>query len=130
VYSYERNPDFAKGAAENVKRSGLENIIITNKDFSTCKEKNADVVTLDMQEPNIKKASNILKPGGWLCIFCLHMEQVQNMCKQLEDMDFTRPMIVENILRNWQCQIGSKTYTRPKTQMLGHTGFLVFSRKL
>lgn len=130
VYTYERNPDFAKRAQENIKKSGLKNIILTNKDFSACKEKNADIVTLDMKEPDLKKAKNILKAGGWLAVFCLHMEQVQKVCKQLDSLKFTRPTIIENIYRNWQCEIGDRTYTRPKTQMLGHTGFLVFSRKL
>ena len=129
VYTYERNEDFAKRASENIKRSGLKNIKITNADFSKCKEKNVDIVTLDMQEPNIKKARLILKPGGWIAVFCLHMEQVQNVCTQLEP-GFTQPTIVENIYRPWQCQIGDKTYTRPKTQMLGHTGILVFARKI
>lgn len=130
VYTYERNEDFAKKAQENIERSGLKNIKMTNKDFSACKEKNVDVVTLDMKEPNLTKAKSILKSGGWVSVFCLHMEQIQNVCNQLFELNFTRPTIIENIYRPWQCEIGDHTYTRPKTQMLGHTGFLVFARKL
>ncbi len=130
VYTYENRKEFYEIAKNNIKNSGLKNIIAKNSDITKgIKEKDIDMVTLDMKEPErvIKHAYKKLKKGGWLVVYSLHIEQVRKVWKELKKHKFGKMKILENIQREWQ--IEGNTFTRPKTRMLGHTGFLVFARK-
>ena len=131
VYTYEKEKRFYNIAKKNIKNSGLKNIKIKNSDITKgIKEKNLDMVTLDMKNPEkvIKHAYKNLKSGGWLVIYSMHIEQIQRVWKELKKYDFKKPRILENIQREWQ--IEGRTFTRPKTHMLAHTGFLTFVRKI
>ena len=57
----------------------------------------------------------------------MHIEQIQKVWKELRKYEFGKVSVLENLVREWQ--IEGLTFTRPKTQMLGHTGFLTFIRK-
>lgn len=127
VYTYEIREDFYKIAKENIKNSGLKNIKIYNKDITKgIKEKKVDLVTLDMKGPEraIKHAYNALKPGGFLVVYSMHIEEVLAVIKELRKHSFY-VNVLENIQREWQ-SFGDAT--RPKTH-LAHTGFLTFARK-
>ncbi|MBU5557637.1 MAG: methyltransferase domain-containing protein [Candidatus Aenigmatarchaeota archaeon] len=133
IYTYEKKKEFYKLASRNIKNSGLKNISIKLADISKgIKERNVDLITLDLEGPEkiIKLAEKALKAGGWLVVYCLHVEEVQAVCRELTKRSFTEPRIVENLQRNWQIHVGKRTWTRPKSVMLGHTGFLVFARKI
>ncbi len=130
VYSYEKNKKFYEIAKKNLKNSGLKNIILKNSDIiKGIKEKNVDLITLDMKNPEkvIKNAFKALKTGGWVAIYSMHIEEVKKVFKELKKYDFTDLRIVENLQREWQT---IKQFTRPKTYMLAHTGFLTFARKM
>ncbi len=132
IYTYEIRKDFHEIARKNIKQSGLKNIVIKNKDISKgINEKNVDMVTLDLEEPEkvVKHAFNSLKTGGWLVIYSMHIEQIQRAYKEIKKYNFTEPKILENMQVEWQMQGKNRTFTRPKTH-LGHTGFLTFVRKL
>jgi len=131
VYTYEKEERFYSIAKKNIKNSGLKNIKIKNSDITKgIKEKNLDMITLDMKNPEkvIKHAYKSLKSGGWLIVYSMHIEQIQRVWKELKKYDFKKPKILENIQREWQ--IEGRTFTRPKTHMLAHTGFLTFARKI
>jgi tRNA (adenine57-N1/adenine58-N1)-methyltransferase len=131
VYTYEKEERFYNIAKNNIKNSGLKNIKIKNSDITKgIKEKNLDMITLDMKNPEkvIKHAYNSLKSGGWLVVYSMHIEQIQKVWKELKKYDFKESKILENIQREWQ--IEGRTFTRPKTHMLAHTGFLTFARKI
>jgi tRNA (adenine57-N1/adenine58-N1)-methyltransferase len=90
-------------------------------------------VTLDLQNPEkaIPHAYKALAPGGWLAVFSMHAEQLISVAKAVNKLAFSEPKIVELLEREWQVGIyGKDTYSRPKTHMLGHTGFLTFARKI
>jgi len=130
IYSYEKNEKFYEIAKKNLKNSGLKNIKIKNSDITKgIKEKNVNLITLDMKNPEkvIKNAFKALKPGGWVAIYSMHIEEVKKVFKELKKYDFTDLRIVENLQREWQ---SIKQFTRPKTYMLAHTGFLTFARKM
>jgi len=130
VYTYERKKEFYDIARKNVKNFGLMNVFLKNADITKrIKEKNVDLVTLDMQNPErvVKHASKSLKPGGWLAIYSMHIEEVKKVYEELKKYDFTDVKILENIQREWQ-SLGK--LTRPKNYMLAHTGFLTFARKM
>lgn len=133
VYTYEIKKEFYKLSSKNIANSGLNNIVNKNADISKgIKEKDVDLIMLDLEKAEriVRLAWAALKPGGWLAVYCLHIEAVQAVCKELKRRHFSDPIILENIQRNWQMQVGNRTWTRPKTAMLGHTGFLVFARKI
>jgi tRNA (adenine57-N1/adenine58-N1)-methyltransferase len=130
VYSYERRKEFYEIAKRNAKNYGLENIVIKKSDVSKgIKERDVDLVTLDMQNPEsvVKHAFKALKPGGWIAIYSMHIEEVKNVYEEMKKYEFVNVKILENIQREWQSLGG---LTRPKTYMLAHTGFLTFARKL
>jgi len=131
VYTYEKEKRFYDIAKKNIKNSGLKNIKIKNSDITKgIKERNLDMITLDMKNPEkvIKHAYKSLKSGGWMVIYSMHIEQIQKVWKELKKYDFEKPKILENLQREWQ--IEGRTFTRPKTHMLAHTGFLTFVRKI
>lgn len=130
VYTYEKEKRFYNIAKKNIKNSGLKNVKIKNSDIKKgIRERNLDMITLDMKNPEkvIKHAYKSLKSGGWLVIYSMHIEQVQEVWKELGKYNFKQTKILENIQREWQ--IEGRTFTRPKTHMLAHTGFLTFARK-
>jgi tRNA (adenine57-N1/adenine58-N1)-methyltransferase len=131
VFTYEKKKSFYDLAKRNIKKSGLKNIKIKNSDISKgIKERNIDMITLDMKNPEkvLKHAYKSLKPGGWLVIYSMHIEQIQKVWKELRKYGFGKVRILENLKREWQ--IEGRTFTRPKTHMMSHTGFLTFVRKL
>jgi len=130
VYSYEKRKEFYEIAKRNAKNFGLKNIFIKNADITKgIKEKNVDLVTLDMQNPEkaVKNAFKALKSGGWLAVYSMHIEEVKKVYEELKKHNFIGIRILENIQREWQ-SLGK--LTRPKTYMLAHTGFLTFARKI
>jgi tRNA (adenine57-N1/adenine58-N1)-methyltransferase len=131
VFTYEKEKRFYDVAKANIIKSGFNNIKIKNSDITKgIKERKVDMVTLDMKNPEkvIAHAFKSLKSGGWLVVYSMHIEQVQKIWKELKKYKFGETRILEKLLREWQ--IEGKTFTRPKTHMLAHTGFLTFARKL
>jgi len=130
VYTYEKSEKFYEIAKKNVKNFGLKNIFVKNHDVTKgIKEKDIDMATLDMKNPEkvVKHIFKNLKSGGWLVVYSMHIEEVKRIYKEILKYDFTDIKIFENLVREWQ---SIKQFTRPKTYMLAHTGFLTFARKL
>jgi tRNA (adenine57-N1/adenine58-N1)-methyltransferase len=130
VYSYEKKKEFYEIAKKNAKNFGLKNLVISNADITKgIREKDVDLVTLDMQYPEkaVKHAFKTLKSGGWLAVYSMHIEEVKKVYEELKNHNFVETKILENIQREWQ-SIGK--LTRPKNYMLAHTGFLIFARKM
>jgi len=128
VFTYEIKEEFYKKAKKNIEKSGFK-IKIYNKDITKgIKEKNVDLVTLDMQYPEkvIPLAFKALKKGGWIAVYSMHVEQMKKVVNELSKHDFSEPKIVQSVQFEWQTV---KNFTRPKTWALGHTGFLTFARK-
>ncbi|MDP7260359.1 MAG: tRNA methyltransferase, partial [archaeon] len=75
--------------------------------------------------PHIPKSLN---PGGYLIVYSPVIEQIQRVYDSInQSKSFTIPETEEVMMRRWDIG-GNKT--RPKTQMLGHTAFLTFSRRI
>lgn len=131
LYSYEAREEFMKLAQENVKRLGLENIVVfKNKDIETgFDEKDVDAVFLDVKYPEryLVHAQNALKNGGNLCVFVPTTNQVSDVLKELENLDFFMHEVVEIMLRSYKTV---PERLRPEDTMIGHTGFLIFTRKV
>ncbi|MAG15467.1 hypothetical protein CMO88_00225 [Candidatus Woesearchaeota archaeon] len=129
VVSYEIRKDFADIAAENVKFLKLKNIEIKNKDiYKSIDEKNVDVVTLDLPEPwkALEAANKALKTGGFIVSYSPTIPQVSDFIKALTG-NFLHLKTIEIIQREWEF---NERVIRPKSQPIGHSGFLTFVRKI
>lgn len=125
VVSYEINPDFAKRAAENVKRAGLTNVDIVEGDILEITSGiEFDIVTLDLYDISnaIRVVTGCLAPGGFIASFSPFYEQVFEARNALTS--FTQIKTFEGIER--EIQFG-KRGTRPATRV-GHTGFVTIAR--
>ena len=127
VYSYEINKEFYNIVDGNLKSLKINNVILKNKDiFKKIDEKNLDAIVLDMLEPwkaieNCKKA---LKESGYLVVYVTNIYQLTTLMNNKSRLYVEK--IVEVIERDW---IFDKLRIRPKSNIIGHTGFLVFLRK-
>lgn len=130
VFTYEVREDFAQIAGKNVTDFCLENVTVKNQDIKKgIDESQLDVVFLDLPQPGdvVEHAKNSLKVGGYLAAYNPYIEQVITLNKVLKKYGFSNLKTVECILR--EMEIKTKG-TRPKTRMIGHTGYLTFARLL
>jgi len=88
-----------------------------------------DLVFLDLPQPAdvVESAAKSLKIGGYLASYNPFIEQVQTLHKVLKKFGFSDLKSVECILREIEVK---NRGTRPKTRMVGHTGYLTFARYL
>ncbi len=128
VYCYERNEKFYKNILKNVEMSGLKNILVRNEDAFKFKEKNLDLITLDMvgAEKLVEKCFKRLNVGGWLVVYSPHIEQVKSVVEEMRRVGFSDVRTKENIVREWKVD----THTHPIPSGIVHTGFLTFGRKV
>ncbi len=131
IVSYEMVEKHSKIAENNIKLAGMDEIVeMRLADGGTCTDKNEyDAVTMDMPEPwNIlEQITETLKPGGYLCAYLPTMNQVEKTIKAMRDAGYIETHVLENIQREL---VVGKGGTRPSFDMLGHTGYLCFGRKV
>lgn len=131
IVSYESNPKHAKHARSNISIAGKSNIVeMRETDAANCNENDAfDAVVMDMPEPllimdNVTKA---LKVGGYICAYLPTMNQVETTIKAMREKGYAETHVQENLQRELVVGTGG---TRPSFEMLGHTGYLCFGRKV
>ncbi len=131
VYSYEKNKEAAKIAEKNIKIAGLsEYVTVHSKDIREgIDEGEADLVTLDMDKAweAVPFANDALKTGGFIAVYNPYIEHASKVYATLKNVGFKAIKTVECIEREIEFRPQG---TRPKTRMVGHTGYLTFARKL
>jgi len=131
VVTYEVNEKHAKISGKNISTAGMDDIVEKRlADGGTCADEGEyDAVTIDMPEPwNILEQMTLaLKPGGYLCAYLPTMNQVETTIKAMRDAGYIETHVLENIQREL---VVGKGGTRPSFEMLGHTGYLCFGRKV
>lgn len=134
VHSYERREDFAEVARTNVGAFfGAEpsSWSITVGDLvEAMADEPVDRAVLDMLAPweCVDAVGGVLRPGGVLCCYVATTTQLSAVVERLRDHGgFTEPASSETIVRTWHVE---GLAVRPDHRMIGHTGFLVTSRRL
>jgi tRNA (adenine57-N1/adenine58-N1)-methyltransferase len=132
--SFERREDFADIARENVSTyfgklpSQWKLTVGSVQDSAT--DKKYDRVILDMLAPweCVAFASEVLRPGGVFLAYVATTTQLSATAEALkEDGRFTEPLSSETIVRDWHHE---GLAVRPMQRMIGHTGFLIVSRRM
>ncbi|MFS8639538.1 MAG: tRNA (adenine-N1)-methyltransferase [Symbiobacteriaceae bacterium] len=134
LVSYERRPEFAELARDNVRRFLGEdppNWRIELRDvYEGIDERDLDAVVLDVPEPYrcVEAAAAAVRPGGVLLVWLPTTNQVQQMVVALRrhpawDLVDT----TELLLRPWHV---SQESVRPEHRMVAHTGFLITARRV
>lgn len=134
VDSFERREDFAAIATENVRTYFGEipkqwklRVGSVQESSTTVKY---DRVVLDMLAPweCVGFAAEVLRPGGVFLAYVATTTQLSSTAEALkEDGRFTEPLSSETIVREWHHE---GLAVRPMQRMIGHTGFLIVSRRM
>ena len=132
--SFERREDFADIARENVstyfgKLPSQWKLTVGSVQESAT-DKKYDRVILDMLAPweCVAFASEVLRPGGVFLAYVATTTQLSATAEALkEDGRFTEPLSSETIVRDWHHE---GLAVRPMQRMIGHTGFLIVSRRM
>jgi tRNA (adenine57-N1/adenine58-N1)-methyltransferase len=134
VSSYERRQDFADIARGNVEAffGGPHPAWrLTVGDLATeLAEREVDRVVLDMLAPwdCLDAVSGALLPGGVVIAYVATATQLSRTAEALrEHGTFTEPHAWESLVRGWHLE---GLAVRPEHRMVGHTGFLLTSRRL
>lgn len=131
VYTYETREDHASVARKNVSRSGLSSCwqLTIGDVCSDVKEEDVDAAVLDIPEPwdALESVYGALRPGGHVCCYIPNMNQLEATANALRDLGFADLLCLEILQREMNVH---KRGVRPSSEMMGHTGYLAFGRKL
>jgi len=89
-----------------------------------------DRMILDMLAPweCLGTAARLIVPGGIICAYVATTTQLSRLTETLRtDGGFTEPVASELLIRTWHVE---GLAVRPDHRMVGHTGFLLHSRRL
>lgn len=130
VYTYEIREDFAEVARKNIENFGITNIEVKNKDIKEgIDENNLDLIFLDLPKPFeiFEDVYDSLKVGGWLTVYAPYIDQAEVSYRIAKKLGFYNIDIIEILERGLEVR---QQGVRPKTRMVGHSGYLLFARKL
>jgi len=134
LVSFERREEFADIARENVKTyfgklpDNWNLMLGLVQEYAP--QKKYDRVVLDMLAPweCVAFAAEVLRPGGVFLAYVATTTQLSSTAEALkEDGRFTEPLSSETIVRDWHHE---GLAVRPMQRMIGHTGFLIVSRRM
>lgn len=134
VHSIERREDFAEIARENVNGYFADKTKNWKLEVGDLQDQNFDSefdrVVLDMLAPweCIDIAAKALRPGGVFLAYVATTTQLSATAEALKiDGRFTEPESSETLVRGWHHE---GLAVRPQQRMIGHTGFIIHSRRM
>ena len=134
LHSYERRAEFA-----DIARGNVETFFggphpawrLTVGDVAEeLDERDVDRVVLDLLAPwdCLPAVADALTPGGVVICYVATATQLSRVAEALrDDGRFTEPVAWESMVRGWHLE---GLAVRPQHRMVGHTGFLLTSRRL
>ncbi|HEY8476144.1 MAG TPA: tRNA (adenine-N1)-methyltransferase [Chloroflexota bacterium] len=133
VTVYEQRSDLVPGAMENVRRwygASPPNLSVKIRDvYDGVEERDLDRLLLDVPEPwrVVQHAATALRPGGIFMAYTPTITQAQTTVETLRVAGFAEIETLEVLYRPWHIKGLS---VRPVQQMVAHTGFLTFARRV
>ncbi len=133
VVSVERREDHAERGRKNIERffgGAPAQLELRSGDVvPVIEEVQPERIVLDLPEPwhVAAAAAKYQPPGGVFCGYLPTVPQVQTLVDTLREGPFAEIEVREFLARDWNV---SGRSVRPSHTMVGHTGFLVFARKV
>lgn len=134
VHSLERRAEFADNAKSNVENYFGQIPANWKLQIGSLQEQifseSYDRVILDMLAPweCVDIAAQVLRPGGVLLAYVATTTQLSAMAEAIKsDGRFTEPESSESMIRGWHHE---GLAVRPQHRMIGHTGFLIQTRRM
>ena len=133
VTTYERDPDFADVARENMATAGVEDTVeVRTGDLTAHLDDLAgsdfDVLTLDTEDAAavVERAPTLLARGGFLAVYSPFIESTRAVVEAARNVGLTDIETLETIQREMDFDDRG---SRPSTAGVGHTGYLTFARR-
>ncbi len=131
VYSYDIREDHLTIAKQNAEALQLKNIIFKlHNVYESIPLKKLNMIMLDLPEPwkVIDNATKALQAGGFLVSYSPTIPQVSDFVEAvLKSEKYIILKTAEIIEREWE--LAGRT-VRPKSQQIGHSGFITICRKI
>jgi tRNA (adenine57-N1/adenine58-N1)-methyltransferase catalytic subunit len=139
LISYERREDFASIARRNVENFFGQphpawdlrvGDLVTSLADRPMTPGTVDRVILDMLAPweCVAAVAELMVPGGVLCCYVATTTQLAETIETLRaHTGFTEPEATESLVRAWHVE---GLAVRPGHAMVGHTGFLIMTRRM
>jgi tRNA (adenine57-N1/adenine58-N1)-methyltransferase len=137
LHSYEKRPDFAAIAHANVTAffgttptTWTLTVGDVVDELSNHDEASVDRIVLDLLAPwdCVAPGARVLTPGGVLCCYVATTTQLSRIVETIRAHGgLTEPRAWETVLRTWHVE---GLAVRPDHRMIGHTGFLLTTRRL
>ncbi|HIH01386.1 TPA: tRNA (adenine-N1)-methyltransferase [Thermoplasmata archaeon] len=131
VYTYEVREDHAKVAERNVRRSEHAPCwhLRIGDVCAGIQEKDLDGVVLDIPNPwdAMGAASSALRAGGHVCCYVPNANQLEEAVKKMRALGLREVFAFETLHREMTVH---ERGVRPSSDMIGHTGYLAFGRKI
>jgi len=130
VTTYEIHPEHYNIVMKNKDLFGMKNLMVKKQNIALgIDEKELDLITLDLPEPweVVAHAEKTLKVGGFLVAYLPNLLQVKQFVDAVHGTALRVLETIELLERKWKIE---EKIMRPEFEMLGHTGFLTFCRKM
>ncbi len=133
VTTYERDPEFADVARENMSTAGVGDLVdVRTGDLTAALgalSGGYDLLTLDTGDAPavVEHAPELLAAGGFLAVYSPFVESARECVEAARAAELAEIETLETIQRRMDFDDRG---SRPSTAGVGHTGYLVFARFL